>query len=239
MIRQKKIETRRLPSRPERTWEPPALRFSPTAWAKLLFLRDAGESEVGAFGISAADDLLLIEDVELVRQVCTGVSVDFDDQAVADFFDRQVDAGRRPEQFARAWVHTHPGNSPQPSGLDEETFARVFGRTQWALIFILAAGGQSYARLRFHVGPGGDLELPVRVDYSRPFAASNQPVWQEEYLAAVEIADGFSGLGAPWRWDPLADPMDPSSEDWFSAWDRLLMEEEPVCADVEESCHAD
>ena len=130
MIRHKKLQTRRLPSPPERTWEPPALRFSPTAWAKLLFLRDLGDSEVGGFGISAADDLLLIEDVQLVRQVCTGVSVAFDDQAVADFFDRQVDEGRRPEQFARAWVHTHPGNSPQPSPTDEDSAPDVSGQAQ-------------------------------------------------------------------------------------------------------------
>ena len=71
----------------------PTLRFSPTAWAKLLFLRDAGDTEVGGFGISAADDLLFIEDVQLVRQVCTMASVAFDDASVADFFDRQVDAG--------------------------------------------------------------------------------------------------------------------------------------------------
>ena len=69
---------------------------------------------------------------------------------------------------------------------DEETFARVFGRTDWAVMFILARGGQSYARLRFHVGPGGDVDLPVHVDYSRPFPASNHAAWQEEYLANVQ-----------------------------------------------------
>jgi len=75
MIRRKVLETSRLLREPEQLREPPALRFSPTAWAKLLYLRDLGETEVGGFGISAADDLLCIEDVELVRQVCTGVSV--------------------------------------------------------------------------------------------------------------------------------------------------------------------
>ena len=240
MIRQKTLQTRRLSFRPERTWEPPVLRFTPTAWAKLLFLRDLGDSEVGGFGIGAADDLLSIEDVQLVRQVCTGVSVAFDDQAVGDFFDRQVDEGRRPEQFARAWVHTHPGNSPQPSPTDEETFARVFGRTDWAAMFILARGGQSYARLRFHVGPGGDLDLPVGVDYSRPFAASDQAAWQAEYLAAVQIDDGlFSGRSDRLRLAPPADSMDLWDDDWFSAWDRLLQEEEPGFADAKESSHAD
>src|SRR5262245_34637291 len=91
---------------------PTMLRFSPTAWAKLLFLRDVGDSEIGGFGIAPADDLLFVEDVQLVKQTCTWVSADFDDQSVADFFDHQVDAGRRVEQFARLFMHTHPGTSP-------------------------------------------------------------------------------------------------------------------------------
>jgi hypothetical protein len=229
MIRQKNPQMSRLLSRSELSWEPPILRFSPTAWAKLLFLRDRGDSEVGGFGISAAEDLLFIEDVQLVRQVCTGISVAFDDQAVADFFDRQVDQGRRPEQFARAWVHTHPGNLAEPSQTDEDTFARVFGRTDWAVMFILACQGQSYARLRFHVGPGGDLDLPVRMDYSRPFAASNQAAWEKEYLAAVQVADVLFPMrrsdGPPLG--PADAAVDPWDEDWFSTWDRLFPEDRP------------
>ncbi|PHS04717.1 MAG: hypothetical protein COA78_16200 [Blastopirellula sp.] len=40
--------------------------------------------------------------------------------------------------------HTHPDNSAQPSPTDEETFLRVFGKAEWALIFILAKENQSY-----------------------------------------------------------------------------------------------
>ena len=152
----RRVAAEELPQRQrDEPWELPTLRFSPTAWAKLLYLRNLGNSEVGGFGITAADDLLLVEDVQLVQQVCTGASVAFDDQSVAEFFDQQVDQGRRPEQFGRAWIHTHPGNCPQPSMTDEGTFARVFGRTDWAVMFILARQGQSYGRLRFHVGPVG------------------------------------------------------------------------------------
>ena len=162
-----------------------SLRLTPYAWAKLLYLRDLGDTEVGGFGITAADDSLLVEDVQLVRQVSTGVSVAFEDEAVADFFDQQVDRGLRPAQFARIWVHTHPGGWPEPSVTDEETFQKVFGRTDCAVMFILARGGQSYARLRFHVGPGADVELPVRVDYRRTFAASDHQAWKAEYQASV------------------------------------------------------
>lgn len=165
---------------------PPSLRFSPTAWAKLLFLRDYGETEVGGFGISASDDLLLVEDVRLVKQVCSWSHVAFDDASVADYFDQQVDAGRQLRQFARIWVHTHPGNCPRPSMTDEETFDRVFARSDWAVMFILAEEGQSYARLRFNVGPCVELEIPVGVDYTRPFGACDPDAWGEEYLCNVQ-----------------------------------------------------
>ena len=105
---------------------------------------------------------------------------------MADFFDQQVDSGLRPEQFARIWVHTHPGACPQPSFTDEETFELVFGSTDLAVMFILARGGQTYCRLQFHIGPGGAIELPVEVDYCRPFDASDELGWQAEYQARVQ-----------------------------------------------------
>ena len=215
MIRQKMMFSQS-PSPRLREREPAsALRFTPTAWAKLLFLRDAGETEVGGFGISAADDLLLIEDVQLVRQVCDLASVALDDSSVADYFDRQVDAGVPMARCGRIWLHTHPGDSPAPSCVDEETFSRVFGHTEWALMFILARGGRTYARLRFHVGPGGDIELPVHVDYSQPFAASDHDAWLAEYGANVDfpeiipLAPSESGMR-----------RDPYDDDWLIGWER-------------------
>lgn len=177
------------PALPPRRRAPslPALRFTPTAWAKLLHVRDAGDTEVGGFGISAPDDLLLVDDIRLVKQVCTAVSVKFDDAAVADFFDEQVDLGRRPQQVGRIWVHTHPGSSPTPSGTDEETFARCFGGADWAVMFILAQEGQTYCRLRFNVGPGGSLEIPVRVDFAQPFPAADPAAWDREYVGNVTV----------------------------------------------------
>ena len=168
----------------------PSLRLNPTAWAKLLYLRDRGDTEVGGFGISAADDLLYVEDIQLVRQSCDTASVAFDDQSVADFFDRQVDAGLQPYQAGRIWTHTHPGSSPRPSQTDEETFARVFGHTDWAVMFILASDGQTYARLQFHVGPGGGMLIPVEVDYQHTFQASDHAAWTQEYAANVESGSG-------------------------------------------------
>jgi hypothetical protein len=161
------------------------LRFSPYAWAKLLCMRDLGPTEVGGFGISAVGELLLVQDIELIRQQCTEVTVKFDDSAVADYFDHQVDQGRSPEEFARIWVHTHPGNSALPSSTDEETFERCFGTADWAVMFILARGGNTYARLRLSGGPGMELMLPVEVDFDVPFPAAAPLDWEFEYRAKV------------------------------------------------------
>jgi hypothetical protein len=166
--------------------EAAVLRFTPHAWAKLLYMRDAGDTEVGGFGIANPNDLLLIEDFVIVRQTATSASINFDDESVADFFDQQVDEGRQPEQFARCWIHTHPGNCPNPSCVDEETFARVFGGSDFAIMLILANGGDVYARLRFNVGPGGEVLIPVEVDYGCEFAASDPEAWELEYQANID-----------------------------------------------------
>jgi proteasome lid subunit RPN8/RPN11 len=192
---------------------PPTLRLTPTAWAKLLYLRDAGPTEIGGFGISATGEPLLLEDVRLVRQRCDWASVAFEDESVADLFDEQIDLGRRPEEFARIWVHTHPGESPSPSATDEETFARVFGGCDWGVMFILAKGGRSYARLRFGVGPGGALEIPVEVDFTAEFSASDREAWAAEYAACVEPLERPAAAEPSFR--AIGD------EDWFGGLSEL------------------
>jgi hypothetical protein len=206
------------------------LRLTPYAWAKLLRLRDLGDTEVGGFGLSAEDDLLLVEDICLVRQQCTEISVKFDDSAVADYFDRQVDRGLAPERFARIWIHTHPGDSPRPSGTDEATFARCFGNADWALMFILARGGQTYARLQFSAGPGGPLIVPVEIDYGQPFAASDWAGWDAEYAQSVVAPPRMAE--APRR-APLAGHAaheGPPAAEFDPWWERPLWGDDPWLA---------
>ena len=177
------------------------LRFTPTAWAKLQFFCHRGETEIGGFGVSSPDDLLLVEEFVTVKQRCSAASVAFDDQAIADFYDEQVDLGRKPSEFSRIWLHTHPGDSPNPSFTDEETFRRVFGGCDWAIMFILARTGKTYARLRFNVGPGGQMLIPVEVDYSESFPATDHEAWALEYAANVECEYVYpsptAGIQAP------------------------------------------
>jgi hypothetical protein len=191
--------------------------------AKLVHLRDAGPTEIGGFGISSRARPLLVQDVRLVRQSCDWASVLLDDAAVADFFDEQVDRGRSPEEFGRIWVHSHPGDSAQPSGIDEQTFERVFGGCDWSVMFILAQGGQRYARLQFAVGPGGSLELPVDVAFDQPFAASDPAGWDAEYAACVKRAPEPELTQAGWnddRWweDPMRADQQVPEASYVSYW---------------------
>ena len=202
----------------------PVLRFTPTAWAKLLFFRDRGPTEIGGFAITEANDLLRVVDFVTVKQDVSVASVVFDDTAVADFFDAQVDAGRKPDQFARIWAHTHPGNSPEPSHTDEETFQRVFGKCEWSVMFILAQNGKTSARLRFNIGPRGQILIPVTIDYTAPFPATAPEAWESEYQAnikggigtgifggtgLIDLADEFYDYSYPQDWIEELEMMDP------------------------------
>ncbi len=180
-----------------------------------MFLRDFGDTEVGGFGISAEDDLLLVEDVRLIGQRTTVASVEFDDESVADFVDEQVDAGLPMQRFFRLWLHTHPGDSAEPSSVDEETFERVFGRCDWAVMAILAQGGESYARLRYGIGPAGEFEIPVCVDYARPFPAADPASWEREYDKCVKPAVVWHE-SARFADDPLGRLADLEFESVFS-----------------------
>ena len=159
-------------------------------------------------------------DVALVKQKVTAVSVSFNDDAVADFFEDQVEAGKQPEQFARIWLHTHPGNSPQPSCTDESTFQRVFGLCDWSIMAIIAQDGSTYARLRFNAGPGGEIKIPVCIDYNCEFNASDLEIWQQQYLANV-VEDNIFTLTDKSKKSKQADEVDVFGSDGFEDFSSL------------------
>jgi hypothetical protein len=207
----------------------PCVTFSALAWLKLQYFCHAGPTEIGGFGISAEKDLLYVEDFITIKQHVSPVTVHFDDAAVADFFDHCVDCGLRVDRFARLWCHTHPAASVAPSVTDEDTFARSFGRCDWAVMFILGRTGRTSARLKFTAGPGAQMEIVATVDWSRwpiCFTAQHKSLethvaeWQQEYITNIHqlpepggpfarlLAKQPSKEGAPWPQDNCCPEID-------------------------------
>lgn len=161
------------------------LRFTPYVWAKLLYMRDKGATEVAGYGVTATEDPLLVTDFVLVKQECTGVSFDLDPNDGAEYMERMMDAGLMPWQYSNILCHTHPGNSPTPSFTDETNFQKAFSHPNWAIMFIIADDGGVCCRLKVNVGPGVVRELKVVIDYSVPFGGSDVQRWNEEYQSNV------------------------------------------------------
>ncbi|HQR43006.1 MAG TPA: hypothetical protein PLX97_09995 [Gemmatales bacterium] len=169
------------------------LRFAPLAWLKWQFLCHAGPTEVAGFGLSASHDSLYVEEILVIEQRATAVTVAFDDKAIADLFDRMTDLEIAPHRFARIWLHSHPGASAAPSSVDEATFTRVFGACDWSVMAILSRTSATYARMQFNAGPGGSLEVPIIPDWQawpRCLATNSLEAhfmqWQEEYERCVK-----------------------------------------------------
>ena len=168
----------------------PRLLLRPAAFMKLTYLCQAAGTEVGGFGLSSEADPLVLEDILLVRQECTAVTVVFDDEAVADLIDTMADQGVPPSRCGRVWVHTHPGSSAHPSGTDERTFARCFGGADFSVMLILARGGEWYARLQLTGPVKTAVEIPVELDWA------GLPMWLHTQGATLhqQISQWSQGL---------------------------------------------
>jgi hypothetical protein len=161
------------------------LRVSPYAYAKWLWMRDRGNTEVAGYGVTGTEDPLLITDFKLIKQECTGTSFDLDTGDVAEYQDLMLDAGLAIWQSARILSHTHPGNSPKPSPADEKNFRRAFDRPDWAIMLIIAENGNAYCRLKVNVGPGIVKELKVAIAWEQPFNGTDTQAWEKEYKEKV------------------------------------------------------
>ena len=59
-------------------------------------------------------------------------------------------------------------------------------------MFVVAQNDKTYAKLSFNVGPGGQVLIPVGIDYSQDFRASNQELWDTEYTANIKATEWLS-----------------------------------------------
>lgn len=217
--------------KPEMTFDN-ALRFTPYAWAKLLYMRDKGDTEVAGYGITATPDPLLITNFVLVKAECTSVSFEFDPVSTVDHMERMMDQGLMPWQYANILIHTHPGNSPHPSTTDEDNFISAFSKSDWAIMFILAQGGDTYCRIKMNVGPGITKEMQVVIDYNTQFSGSKHEAWDKEYTINVFKIPTITRM-----MQAISPSVSPSLDYEFNKWVKSQVIEELDCYwDNEDEC---
>lgn len=121
------------------------------AWSKLTACRDLHDTEIAGWFISESPDKLFnIVDFMTTKQTVTVATAEFDDEDLARFTFEMAEKDIMPCQCQKIWVHTHPGNSCQPSGTDEDTFKRMMNQVSmndWLMMFILAMDDTYYCRV--------------------------------------------------------------------------------------------
>jgi len=164
------------------------------AYYKMMWMCHHADTEVGGFGVLSKDlhkdGTLYVEDFRLVKQRCTGGSMEFDDDGLAAYLDwasQQPDYS--PERFMRLWIHTHPGDSANPSSVDENTFKTKFGTYPWSIMMIVSRKmphPHIYVRLKYTNGPGVEIEnIPVYYKHNDAETV-DKAAWLEEFNALVE-----------------------------------------------------
>lgn len=162
----------------------PVLKFTPFAWGKLVSLNNISTCEIGAYGISDPDDLLVVKDIYLPQQTVSGVEVKFDDEGIQDYYEEQVLIyGRHPREFARIWIHSHPwhGDTLNPSGTDEDTFRRCFGECDWAIMFIINNDERYYCRMSIRTGIHMNIMMKAKIDYTKSITEDDEENFKKIY----------------------------------------------------------
>lgn len=127
--------------------------------------------EVGSFGVTKEESgPLYVTDLIIPRQECTSVINDLDMDHVHELLQPHLPLPRDGVRTffcgTGIWIHTHPDIGAQPSSTDEKTFSEMGG--DWAIMFILAIGGQTSCRLKVKTAQGMKVEkeIPVCIDWA-------------------------------------------------------------------------
>lgn len=161
------------------------LKFTPYAWAKLMYLRNATDNEFGGFGITDDKDLLLVRDIAIIKQEVSSVSFELDPDAHHEYLLEMTEKGYTIDQCMRVWIHTHPGG-PTPSNTDWSNVEEVYSDVDWFVMFI-NGDSANYCSMFVNVkGMRVEQKLLTCIDWEKDCPAIVLDDWESEYLEKVE-----------------------------------------------------
>jgi hypothetical protein len=166
---------------------PDTIRFTAYAFAKMLYLREKGSTEISGFALTDENDPYLIIDFLLPKQECTGVTTEMTSEGIVELFDKLSGPakfnglGLSPSRYGRIWIHTHPGFSSEPSGTDWSTFKGTFGDKEWSIMFVFSSEREATCMLQIQALPDAHFRIPWEISWEHPFAGTNYAEWDKEY----------------------------------------------------------
>lgn len=174
------------------------LKLTPYAFSKLRWMQQRGKTEVAGWGIGSEDDLLLIEDFVLVKQVAAMASFEMTKEGLQEYYAAMLGKGLPMGRISRVMFHTHPMASPEPSSTDEENFEDLFANADWGVMAIIGSEGNTYARLRCGFPQPTDMKIGWQMIYTRSYGWGQEVVagWEEEYNRCIQEKTYSRGIGA-------------------------------------------
>lgn len=160
----------------------PVLQINSGAWWKLSWLGRTSKTEVSGIGIMGLWPQMRMTDFRLVGQIATDGTTKFTHDGWFDHQEKYGDAKIDVNVYSRVWVHTHPGQSATPSSVDRETWETQFGVFPWAIMLIVARGGQWHCEIRVKE-PNIVSECDVQI-YDGKYVADTE-LWIAEREALV------------------------------------------------------
>jgi len=117
--------------------------------------------EVAAYGLCYRNTLH-VYDLFIPKQEGAMAEVDMDPNDLAQFQGDLIARGGHPRDALRVWLHTHPMESPQPSGTDMATWRETFSSYDYAVMGIMGNTGKVYFRIATGLG---DMRTEVELNY--------------------------------------------------------------------------
>lgn len=152
--------------------EKTSLFVSPLLHLKGVLLCQERSDEIAGIAVCHPDDPFYLLDLVLCEGVYSSAYCDVEADDLARCMEKAMSLGY-PVETHTGWFHTHPFNSPKPSGTDETTFNKIFGQRDIITQIILCKTNEYYAATSLAAGQSGhrirlENEVYIHYDHKKP-----------------------------------------------------------------------
>jgi hypothetical protein len=164
----------------------PTLYITQFAWMKIGCALRHVDTEIAWWGITHPDNPMYVQDIIIPHQCASSADVEFDQEQMAQHLFELMDLDIPPRLGAHIHGHSHPGNSAEPSGTDDDMFYKEMAhdKYEWIVSLIVAQDLSHTCRGRIPLSTGHQLtgDVPVVIVPQKP---EDTPAWDPADLIAT------------------------------------------------------